>query len=147
MSEIATRPTDQDVTAFLEAVEHPVRRADAVALDALFRQVTGWEPVMWGSSIVGYGQYRYRYENGREGRFLATGFSPRKASLSLYIMPGHAGRGAILPRLGKHRTGRACLYVNKLADIDREVLAELIAAGLEDLGRRWPVSASPGVTP
>lgn len=102
---------------------------------------------MWGSSIVGYGQYRYRYENDREGTFLATGFSPRKASLSLYIIPGYAGRGAILPRLGKHRTGRACLYVNKLADIDREVLAELIAAGLEDLGRRWPVSASPGVTP
>lgn len=137
-----TQPTGESVTAFLEAVEHPVRRADGLALDALFREVTGWTPVMWGPTIVGYGRYHYRYDTGREGDFLATGFSPRKSNLSLYIMPGYAERDAVLARLGKHKTGRACLYVNKLADIDMDVLAELIADGLEDLGRRWPVSPS-----
>ncbi len=94
---------------------------------------------MWGPSIVGYGRYHYRYKSGREGDFLATGFSPRKAALSIYIMPGYADFGDILSRLGKHKLGKSCLYVNKLADIDLDVLAELIRAGLEDLEKHWPV--------
>jgi len=94
---------------------------------------------MWGASIVGYGRYHYRYKSGREGDFLATGFSPRKTALSVYIMPGYADFGDILSRLGKHKLGKSCLYVNKLADIDLDVLSELIRAGLEDLGRLWPV--------
>lgn len=137
-----TQPTDADVAAFLHAVEHPTRRADALALDALFQEITGWQPRLWGPSIIGYGQYHYRYSSGLEGDFLATGFSPRKASLSIYIMPGYQDYGAILSRLGKHKSGKACLYVNKLADIDMTVLAELIRAGLDDLARTYPVADS-----
>lgn len=108
-------------------------------LDALFRKATGFEPVMWGPSIVGYGRYHYRYKTGREGEFLATGFSPRKAAHSIYIMPGYADFSDLLSRLGKHKLGKSCLYVNKLADIDLDILAELIRAGLENLDRLWPV--------
>lgn len=141
-SDNKTVETEASVEDFLNAVEHPVRRADAQALDALFRRVTGWRPRMWGASIVGYGRYHYRYDSGREGDFLATGFSPRKANLSIYIMPGYRDYGAILERLGKHKTGVSCLYVNKLADIDLAVLEELIRAGLRDLDTHWPVEPS-----
>ena len=137
-----TQPTPEDVEAFLSAVEPERRREDALALNALFQRVTGWSPVMWGPSMVGYGAYHYRYESGREGDFLATGFSPRKSNLSIYIMPGYADFDAILDRLGKHKTGKSCLYVNRLSDIDLDVLAELIQAGLDDLGRKWPVRPS-----
>lgn len=140
MNENKTRPTDAAVADFLDAVAHPTRRADALALDALFRDVTGWQPKMWGPSIVGYGSYRYTYDSGRSGEMCATGFSPRKANLSIYIMPGYADFGDILASLGKHRLGKSCLYVNKLADIDTEVLRRLIRAGLDDLAARWPVA-------
>jgi len=135
-----TQITATDPVDFIAAVEHPTRRADAEALDRLFRKVTGFRPRMWGPTIIGYGQYRYRYDSGREGDFLATGFSPRKTNLSIYILPGYGDFGPILDRLGKHRTGKSCLYVNKLADIDTDVLAALIRAGLDDLGRRWPIT-------
>jgi hypothetical protein len=138
-AENKTTVTPVDPADFIAAVEHPTRRADAEALDKLFRRVTGFQPCMWGPTIIGYGQYHYIYDSGREGDFLATGFSPRKANLSIYIMPGYADFGAILDRLGKHRIGKSCLYVNKLADIDLDVLEELIRAGLNDLGQRWPV--------
>ena len=131
---------DVDAMSFIEAVEHPVRRADALVLDEMFRRITGWTPRMWGPTIVGYGAYEYRYESGREGRSLATGFSPRKASQSIYIMPGYQDYSRILGRLGKHKIGKACLYINKLADVDLEVLEELVRAGLNDLGKMWPVT-------
>lgn len=134
-----TVATDIHVGEFLSCIEPPARRAEAERLDRLFREVTGFEPVMWGPSIVGYGRYHYRYPTGREGDFLATGFAPRQAAFSVYIMPGYADFGPILQRLGKHRTGKSCLYINKLADVDLDVLGELIRAGLEDLGRKWPV--------
>lgn len=142
MTAPATRPTDADVTAFLQAVAHPVRRADGLALDGLFRRVTGWTPRMWGATLVGYGSYHYVYDSGREGDMLATGFSPRKAALSIYVMPGYAKMDDLLARLGKHRMGKACLYVTKLADIDMDVLEEIVRRGLADLGARWPVSPS-----
>jgi hypothetical protein len=138
-SENKTVPTKSSVSRLLSAVKPASKAADAQALDALFRETTGFNPVMWGSSIVGYGRYHYRYKSGREGDFLATGFSPRKAALSIYIMTGYADFGGILSRLGKHKLGKSCLYVNKLSDIDPNVLAELIRAGLEDLNRLWPV--------
>ncbi|WP_170546347.1 DUF1801 domain-containing protein [Ruegeria arenilitoris] len=138
-SENKTVPSGESVERFLSAVEPASKAADAKVLNALFRKATGFEPVMWGPSIVGYGRYHYRYKSGREGDFLATGFSPRKAALSIYIMPGYADFGDILSRLGKHKLGKSCLYVNKLADIDLDVLAELIRAGLEDLEQHWPV--------
>lgn len=134
-----TVPTGADVDLFLSAISPEARLSDGVRLDALFREVTGFPPVMWGPSMVGYGRYHYRYASGREGDFLATGFSPRKAAFSIYILPGYADFSNILARLGKHRTGKSCLYVTRLSDIDLDVLAELIEAGLEDLARHWPV--------
>lgn len=140
MAENKTKATEVDVAAFIDAVEHPTRRADAVVLDQMFRRITEWTPRMWGPTIVGYGAYEYRYESGREGRSLATGFSPRKASQSIYIMPGYQDYSEILRRLGKYKIGKACLYVNKLADVDLGVLEELVRAGLDDLGKMWPVT-------
>ena len=139
MSDNKTQITGEDVTAFLEAVEPDRKREEALRLDAIFREVTGYLPAMWGPTMVGYGRYHYVYKTGREGDFLATGFSPRKAAHSIYIMPGYAAFGDILGRLGKYKIGKSCLYVNKLADIDVAVLRELIAAGLRDLNTHWPV--------
>lgn len=142
MAENKTKATQQDVMTFLEAVEHPVRRADGLVLDAMFRRVTGWTPRMWGPTIVGYGSYDYVYDSGRSGTSLATGFSPRKAALSLYIMPGYQDYSGILDRLGKHKYGKACLYINKMADVDLSVVEELVRRGVQDLGKRYPVTGS-----
>ncbi|MEL6958846.1 MAG: DUF1801 domain-containing protein [Pseudomonadota bacterium] len=142
MSEAKTKPTEVDPADFLNAVEHPTRRADGLALDEMFRRVTGWQPKMWGPTIVGYGSYAYTYDTGHSGTAIATGFSPRKASLSLYIMPGYQEYGPILDRLGKHKMGKACLYINKLSDVDMAVLEELVARGVEDLSKKYPVTPS-----
>lgn len=139
MTENKTVATEADVATFLAAVEPESRRADALALDAVFRDVTGFAPRMWGPSIVGYGQYHYVYDSGREGHSLATGFAVRKNDLVLYIMPGYADFGDILDRLGKHRKGKSCLYFKRIEAIDEGALRELIAAGLDDLGKKWPV--------
>ncbi|WP_368186545.1 DUF1801 domain-containing protein [Aestuariibius sp. HNIBRBA575] len=139
MADNKTQITAQSVEDFIASIDHPTRRADAIVLDQMFRRVTGYTPRMWGPTIIGYGQYHYTYKTGRQGDSLATGFSPRKASQSIYIMPGYANFADIMARLGKHKTGRACLYVNKLADIDMDVLEELVRAGLKDLNSHWPV--------
>lgn len=141
MSGNKTLPTGEDPIRFLEAVQPERRRLDAMALDGMFREVTGFPPLMWGPSIIGYGRYRYTYKSGREGQYPATGFSPRKANLVLYIMPGYTDFGHILADLGKHRLGKSCLYINKLADVDMDVLARLVRAGLDDLEQHWPVTA------
>jgi hypothetical protein len=117
-----TRPTDASVEAFLAAVPGAGRRTDAQALDALMREVTGEAPVMWGPSIVGYGAYR-----GSTGDWPVTGFSPRKANMVIYLMPGFEGRSEQLARLGKHKTGKSCLYLGRLADADSGVLRTLVA--------------------
>ena len=137
-----SQPAEASVADFIAAVEHPTRRADAQALDVMFQRVTGRAPRMWGPAMIGYGQYHYVYDSGREGDFLATGFSPRKANLSIYILPGYADYGELLARLGKHKEGKSCLYVNKLADVDMGVLEDLVRAGLRDLEARYPVQAS-----
>ncbi len=125
-----TTATGADPEAFIAAVEHPTRRADAEQLLAMMRRVTGCEPKMWGPSIVGFGRYEYTYESGREGEFMITGFSPRKANLVLYILPGYDDLGDSLAELGKHKVGKSCLYVNKLADVDLEVLEQIVADGV-----------------
>lgn len=140
-AETKTQQTPASPAAFIAAVEHPTRRADAEALDTRFRRITGWQPRMWGPSIIGYGRYRYRYASGREGEFLATGFSPRKANLSLYIMPGYHEMDDLLSRLGKHKAGKACLYVTKLADVDLDVLDAIIERGLARLRDCYEVTA------
>ena len=134
-----TQPTGADVAAYLDALRPERRRQDARRLDALFREATGWAPQMWGDSILGYGRYRYTYASGRSGDWLATGFAPRKAALSVYIMPGYAEFGDLLARLGKHKRGKSCLSIVSLADIDDTALTDLIRAGLADLAARWPV--------
>ena len=139
MSKNKTGQTEKSAAEFIAAVEPDWKRTDSERLDAIFREVSGFEPVMWGPSIVGYGRYHYVYKTGREGDSLATGFSPRKQAFSIYIMPGYADFGSILRRLGKHKIGKSCLYVNRLSDIDENALKELIAAGLKDLAGHWPV--------
>ena len=136
-----TKPNDADVKAFLEASEPERRRLDGLALLDIFDRATAWQPKMWGSSIIGYGTYDYTYKTGNSGTWMATGFSPRKSALSIYIMPGYQNYSDILGRLGKHKIGKSCLYVNKLADIDEAVLIELIQTGIKDLANIWPVSA------
>ncbi|MEE6281261.1 DUF1801 domain-containing protein [Georgenia sunbinii] len=129
MSENKMQPTDVDPREFVAGVEHPTRRHDAEELLELMTRLTGEQPMMWGPSIIGFGNYRYRYESGREGDAFLVGFAPQKARLSLYGLTDAPESAELLGRLGKHRTGVSCLYVNKLDDVDREVLAEMVAAG------------------
>lgn len=133
MAENKTRPTDQDVLDFLESVEHKTRREDGLRLLEIMQEETGEDAVMWGSSIVGFGSYHYTYESGREGDMPLVGFSPRKQSMTLYIMPGFDDYDEMLDDLGKHKTGKSCLYVNKLADVDEGVLRRLVKESYEHM--------------
>ena len=131
LSSLKTQPNDADVGAFIDQIEHDGRREDSRALLKLMSEITGEEPTMWGDSIVGFGRYSYRYASGREGEWFVTGFSPRKQAMTLYIMSGFKKHDALLEKLGKHSTGRSCLYVKKLADVDEAVLRELVAASVD----------------
>jgi Domain of unknown function (DU1801) len=124
-----TCPTDRPVPDFLAGVAHPARRADSLVLLELMSRLTGEDAVMWGPSMVGFGSYHYRYASGREGDALAVGFSPRSANLALYGLTIAPEAVDLLPQLGRHKTGAACLYLNKLDDVDTEVLERLISAG------------------
>ena len=141
MAETKTKPTQVSVEEFIAAVEPASKREDGAVLDALFRKVTGEAPRMWGPTIVGYGQYHYRYESGHEGDMCRVGFSPRKAKHSLYLMCGSPAEEAafapLLARLGKHSRGKGCLYVNKLDDVDLAVLDEMIALGWRNSFERF----------
>lgn len=139
MSENKTKPTEIAPADFIATVDHPTRRSDAEHLLELMTRVTGWEPKMWGPAIIGFGEYHYTYESGREGDFMRTGFSPRKQNMVVYIMPGYTDFDPILDRLGKHKKGKSCLYINKLADVDLDVLEELIQAGLDDMAQKYPL--------
>ncbi len=142
MAETKTKPTSITLDDYIASLDSPERQHDARDLDALFQKVTGWNPVMWGPTMVGYGSYTYRYDSGHGGRAMATGFSPRKAELSLYVLMAYKDYGGIMSRLGKHRTGKACLYVRHLKYIDMGVLEELIHIGLADLAKLWPIEPS-----
>jgi Domain of unknown function (DU1801) len=131
MAENKTQPTSVPVADFLAAVEHPGRQADSIELLELMRGITGQEAVMWGPTIIGFGSYHYRYGSGREGDAAAVGFSPRRTNLALYGLTYGPDADRLLPELGKHKTGAACLYINKLEDVDRKVLAEMIRTGYE----------------
>jgi hypothetical protein len=133
VAELKTKPTDQSVEIFLNSIEDDKKRADAFAILALMKEVTGEEPKMWGDSIVGFGSYHYRYATGREGDYFLTGFSPRKKNLTLYIMAGFDQYEALLNRLGKYKTGKSCLYVNKLEDIDLQTLRKLVKQSVEHM--------------
>ena len=128
MAELKTKPNDGDVEAFLAALEDAQKRSDSLVLLDLFRTVTGEPPKMWGTAIVGFGDYHYAYASGREGDWFVTGFSPRKQNLTLYCMGGYEPHGELLARLGKHKMGKGCLYINRLKDVDLDVLRELVMA-------------------
>jgi hypothetical protein len=144
MAETKTKPTEVAVEKFIAAVEPPPKSEDAKVLDRLFRKVTGEAPRMWGPTIVGYGQYHYKYASGHEGDMCRVGFSPRKAKHSLYIACTCDGAEdlrftALLGRLGKHSRGNGgCLYVNKLADIDLDVLEEMVELCWKGSFETWP---------
>lgn len=121
-----TQKTQENVREFLQTIAHDKRREDSLRVLEMMEQLTGMEAKMWGTSIVGFGDYHYKYDSGREGDFFKVGFSPRKASLTLYIMPGFERYAELMETLGKYKTGRSCLYINKLEDVDEEVLKQLI---------------------
>ncbi|HMB61764.1 MAG TPA: DUF1801 domain-containing protein [Eudoraea sp.] len=131
MSGNKTIPTSKSVADFLDAVRNDQKRADSHVLLELMKKITGEPPVMWGASIVGFGQYHYKYDSGREGKMLLTGFSPRKQNLTLYIMAGFSRYESLLNKLGKHSTGKSCLYIKKLADINMDVLNDIITLSYE----------------
>ena len=133
MAELKTQPTDQSVEAYLNSVDNKRRREDSFQVLQLMQEVTGEEPQMWGDSIVGFGRYQYKYASGREGEWFVTGFAPRKQALTLYIMSGFDEYDALLGDLGKHRTGKSCLYINKLEDVDMDVLRELVRKSAEHM--------------
>lgn len=126
MAELKTKENDASVEAFLNSVPDEKKRQDSLAIMHLMQEVTGEAPKMWGDSIVGFGHYHYKYASGREGEWFLTGFSPRKQSLTLYIMSGFDEYDALLSKLGKHKTGKSCLYVNKLEDVDLATLRKLV---------------------
>ena len=125
------RPTVVDPSGYVAAVEHPTRRQDAQTLMTLMSEVSGEEPVMWGPSIIGFGENHYVYDSGREGDQPKIAFSPRKANLVLYVLTAAPETEDLLARLGKHKRGKGCLYINKLADVDLEVLQQLMSAAYE----------------
>lgn len=135
MAELKTKPHHGSVEAFLESVENQRRREDAFTVLDLMKRVTGQEPVMWGGSIVGFGSYHYKYESGREGDWFVAGFSPRVQALTLYIMSGFSKHDELRSKLGKHTTGKSCLYIKKLDDVDMEVLEELVRRSVEHVSR------------
>ncbi|MEJ2159157.1 MAG: DUF1801 domain-containing protein [Chromatiales bacterium] len=132
-----TRETAASVEEFLNGIENRTRREDGLAMLDLMREVTGEEARMWGSSIVGFGIYHYVYESGREGDAMLTGFSPRKQNLAIYVMPGFSAYDSLLDKLGKHKTGKSCLYINKLADVDLKVLRTLVRRSVQVMRKKY----------
>ncbi|MEL7305797.1 MAG: DUF1801 domain-containing protein [Myxococcota bacterium] len=131
-------PTTASVSVFMAEIEDPEQRRDCREVSRLMRRVSGKRAKMWGESMVGYGRYTYRYASGRIGEWFRLGFSPRKDNISVYIMPGYTSFDPILARLGKHKKGKSCLYIRRLADIDVGVLAELLQAGWDDMALKYP---------
>ena len=133
-----TIATPVDPAAFIAALADPGQQADAGTLCALMSRLSGAPAMMWGPSIIGFGRYHYRYESGREGDACRIGFAPRKGQTVLYLLDGHADHAADLARLGRHKTGKACLYIRRLADIDLAVLEAMITRSLAWMAQRYP---------
>ena len=137
-AENKTKPERKSVQAFLKKVEPAGRREDAQVLLELMKDVTGETPVLWGS-IVGFGTYHYKYESGREGDFFLTGFAPSKANMVVYVMPGFSSYEADLAKLGKHKTGKSCLYLGRLESINQEVLRRLVDRSVRFMRKKYGV--------
>lgn len=140
MYELKTKENDNSVIEFIENVDSPKKREDAYRLLDIFSETTGYQAKMWGPSIIGFGSYHYKYDSGHEGDAPLVGFSPRKAKISLYFATGDTDREALLEKFGKHTSGKACVYINKIADIDVEVLKALINQSVAFLKERYPTT-------
>lgn len=136
-SNLKTTQNDNNVQAFLEGVAHEKRREDSLVVLDMMKNITDQEPKMWGSSIVGFDHYHYKYDSGREGDFFKVGFSPRKQSLTIYVMPGFTRYEELMEQLGKYKTGKSCLYINKLEDVDLDVLRQLIKESYEYMTEKY----------
>ena len=136
-AENKTQRTRASVAAFLSAIADETRRKDAKAIDKLMREISGEKPALWGPTIIGYGQCHYKYASGREGDMGKLGFSPRKANLVVYIVPGFKKYAPLLKKLGKHKIGKSCLYINKLADVDEKILRELVARSWKFMSEKY----------
>lgn len=139
MAEIKTKQTDASVTKFINAVPDAQKRADSQTLIKMMREITKHEPKMWGPSIIGFGTYHYKYESGHEGDMCITGFSPRKAALTIYVLPGFEKYPELMKALGKYKTGKSCLYVKRLDDIHLPTLKKLIQQSVKIVSeKKWP---------
>lgn len=137
MAELKTKASNASVSAFLQSVDGEQKRRDAREILALMKEVTGKRPKMWGTSIVGFGSYHYKYQSGREGDWPVTGFSPRKQNLAVYIMPGFSRYSSLMNRLGKYKTGKSCLYIRRLGDVDQKVLRQLVTRSVADMKKLY----------
>lgn len=137
MADLKTKSTNAGVSAYLNSVDDMDRRRDAREVLALMKEITGKRPKMWGTSIVGFGSYHYEYKSGRSGDWPVTGFSPRKQNLAIYIMPGFSRYSLLMNKLGKYKTGKSCLYLKRLEDVDRKVLRQLIAHSVADMKKSY----------
>jgi len=140
VTELKTRPNSASVTAFMQAIDDPQKKADAKKVAAMMRKATGKRAKMWGPSIVGFGKYSYSNTAGKDFEWMLTGFSPRKQALTVYIMPGFSRYKSLLAKLGKHKTGKSCLYIKRLSDIDEAVLEQLIAASVKRMRQVYETS-------
>jgi hypothetical protein len=139
--EAKTRPEKKSVDAFIAAVEPERRRREATSMLAIMKRLTGEDSVLWGPSIIGFGSYDYTYESGHSGTSMRVGFSPRKAALTVYLMPGYENKSALLGKLGPHEIGKSCLYIKDLAKVDAGILEELISVSIKEMNERYPPKA------
>lgn len=137
MAQNKTQPTEQKVSEFIASIDDAGKRADCKALMKLMREITGNRATMWGPSIVGFGKYHYKYASGREGDFFLTGFSPRKQNLTIYIVSGFTAHAKLMKKLGRFKTGKSCLYVKSLDDIDGTVLKQLVGASVDYMRKTY----------
>lgn len=135
--ELKTKKNNASVAAFLNTIEEPQKRADAKQIDKIMRELTGYKPKMWGASIIGYGTYHYKYPSGQEGDWMMTGFSPRKANLTIYVMPGYLDLADLLKKLGPHSMGKSCLYIKRLDDIHIPTLKKIIKYGVTYMRKNY----------
>ena len=134
-----TVKTDESVQAYIDSIPKDDRRADIQAINDMMAEMTEWAPKMWGKTIVGFGDYHYKYESGREGDFFRLGYSSRAQNITIYIMPGYQDFSEELSRLGKHKLGKSCLYIKRLSDVDEEVLKEIMQKGLDIMAEKYPL--------
>lgn len=137
MTKNKTQPTNNSVIDFINQVENEQKKQDALIILDLMKTITKEEPVLWGPSLIGFGNYHYKYESGREGDFFIVGFSPRKTALTIYIMPGYDRYDSLMAKLGKFKIGKSCLYIKKLSDVDLDVLTELISSSVDYMNTKY----------